>query len=216
METSATIGKIAGALAKAQGAMRPAAFNKTNPHYKSKYADLTACIESAKKALADNGLSVVQEVTSQETLVSVTTILSHAESGEWFRAITNLKASKADAQGVGSGFTYGRRYAFCAMLGISADEDDDGNGAAIGGTGQRAVEPKIEAKENGDPKRAFAESIRQWSGVAPEDLGNAARDACKKLGVDPKTVSDWPKLCQMIADAREVFGSFQEWIASKE
>ena len=34
------------------------------------------------------------------------------------------------AQSVGSSITYAKRYAYCAILGIVADEDDDGNMAS--------------------------------------------------------------------------------------
>lgn len=84
---------------------------------------------------------------------------------------------------------------------------------------QRPVPAKLEPKPEPsapDPRRAFADSIRQWSGVNAEDLKAACGDAFKKLGVDPKTVADWPALNQRLADAREVFGTFGEWIASKE
>jgi hypothetical protein len=54
-------------------------------------------------------------------------------SGEWLRSIfpLNAQASKQtnEMQALGSGITYLRRYALCAMLGI-AQEDDDGVKAA--------------------------------------------------------------------------------------
>lgn len=218
MKTSQAIGQIAAALSAAQGAMKPAAFNRINPHFKNRYADLTSVIDAARAALAANGLAVAQSVTSDDLRVTVETLLSH-KSGEWIEAVTTMKASKPDAQGIGGTFTYAKRYALCAMLGISADEDDDGNGAVAGGPPQREVGPKLEPKPEPsapDPRRAFADSIRQWSGVNAEDLKAACGDAFKTLGVDPKTVADWPALNQRLADAREVFGTFGEWIASKE
>ena len=41
-----------------------------------------------------------------------------------------LRADKATAQGAGSAITYARRYALSAMLGISSEDDDDGNYAS--------------------------------------------------------------------------------------
>lgn len=40
-----------------------------------------------------------------------------------------LVLQKQDPQGQGSGITYARRYAAMAILGLVADEDDDGNAA---------------------------------------------------------------------------------------
>lgn len=80
---------------------------------------------------------------------------------------------------------------------------------------QREVKQVV---NNAKGKQAFGSAVREWAGVKAEDAVHAARDACKKLGVDPAKVpeGDWPRLCQMIADAKEVFGSFTEWLNSKE
>ena len=57
---SETIGKIAGALAKAQGEMGGVKKTSTNPFYKSKYADINDCLEAALPALSKNGLAISQ------------------------------------------------------------------------------------------------------------------------------------------------------------
>lgn len=128
MTTSEQINEIAAALSKAQGAMKPASKDATNPHFRTKYADLAANVEAARIPLAANGLSVVQEPTTCERGVSVSTRLLHS-SGQWiqFDPLT-VPFSKADAHGVGSATTYARRYALGAVLGLVA-EDDDANGA---------------------------------------------------------------------------------------
>jgi hypothetical protein len=128
MMTSEQINELAAALAKAQGAMKPAIKDSENPHFRSKYADLAANVEAARAPLAANGLSVVQEATLAERGVAVTTRLLHA-SGQWiqFDPLT-VPLSKADAHGVGSATSYARRYALGAALGLVAD-DDDGNAA---------------------------------------------------------------------------------------
>jgi hypothetical protein len=128
MNTSDTINEIAGALAKAQGAMKPAVKDANNPHFKSKYADLASNVEAARAPLADNGIAVLQEATTGERGISVATRLVHS-SGQWiaFDPLT-VPLSKQDAHGVGSALTYARRYALGAALGLVA-EDDDGNAA---------------------------------------------------------------------------------------
>lgn len=52
---SEVITELAAALAKAQGAMANAALNKVNPHFKSKYADLAAVLDAARKPLSETG-----------------------------------------------------------------------------------------------------------------------------------------------------------------
>lgn len=128
MNHSPEIKQIAAALVKAQLVIRAAIKDSTNPHYRSKYADLTSVIEAVKGPLLGNGIAFLQPVGFSETGVSVETILLHT-SGEWIAGTLNVPVSKQDAQGVGSAISYGRRYGLQAMCGVPA-EDDDGNAAS--------------------------------------------------------------------------------------
>jgi len=121
--------KIATALVKAQKAFGPALKTSTNPHFKSKYADLAACVEAVIDALNDNGIALVQQSHESSDGVTIETLFIH-ESGETISGGKfHVPASKQDPQGYGSAMTYARRYALQAACGI-APEDDDGNRAA--------------------------------------------------------------------------------------
>lgn len=121
--------KIAAALVKAQREFGPALKDKTNPAFRSKYADLGACIEAVIDALNSNGIALVQKQHPHDGGVTVETIFLH-ESGETFSAgMLSVPASKQDPQGYGSALTYARRYSLMAACGI-APEDDDGNAAS--------------------------------------------------------------------------------------
>jgi len=128
MKTSASITTIAAVLPKAQAAIKGAVKDATNPHFKSRYADLTSVIDACKAALNAHGITFLQPVRAGETGVVVETVLLHT-SGEWISDELELPVSKNDAQGVGSAITYGRRYGLQSMVGIPA-EDDDGNAAS--------------------------------------------------------------------------------------
>lgn len=128
---SASIAKLASALAKAQGAMVGAAKDSTNPHFKSKYADLASVWDACRKPLASNELSILQPVTADGSSVTVTTILAHS-SGEWIAESLTMTAQQPTPQAVGSTITYGRRYGLSAMVGI-APEDDDAEAATARG-----------------------------------------------------------------------------------
>lgn len=128
MKTSPSITTIAAVLPKAQAEIKGAVKDATNPHFKSRYADLTSVIEACKAALNKHGITFLQPVRSGETGVVVETVLLHT-SGEWISDELELPVSKNDAQGVGSAITYGRRYGLQSMVGIPA-EDDDGNAAS--------------------------------------------------------------------------------------
>jgi len=121
--------EIAAALVKAQRAFGPALKTATNPHFKSKYADLSACVEAVIDGLNDNGIALVQATHECPDGVIVETIFVH-ESGEQLSAgRLRVPAAKNDPQGYGSAMTYARRYSLMAACGI-APEDDDGNAAA--------------------------------------------------------------------------------------
>jgi len=120
---------IATALVKAQKAFGPALKSSTNPHFKSRYADLAACVEAVMGALNDNGIALVQKSYDCENGVMVETMFVH-ESGEMLECgILHFPASKADPQGHMSALTYARRGSLMAACGI-APEDDDGNSAS--------------------------------------------------------------------------------------
>jgi len=119
---------LATALVKAQKAFGPALKTSTNPHFKSRYADLAACVEAVIDALNDNGIALIQKNYDCANGVMVETMFVH-ESGEMLECgILHVPANKQDAQGYGSALTYARRYSLMAACGI-APEDDDGNTA---------------------------------------------------------------------------------------
>lgn len=120
--------QIATALVKAQRAFAPALKTSTNPHFRSRYADLAACVEAVIDALNANGIALVQRTHDSDNGVAVETLLVH-ESGETISGgILHVPAAKNDPQGYGSALTYARRYSLMASCGI-APEDDDANAA---------------------------------------------------------------------------------------
>ena len=120
--------KIATAFVKAQKAFGPALKSSTNPHFRSRYADLSACVEAVIDALNQNGIALMQQTIECTDGVIVETVLIH-ESGESLSSgKLHVPVSKNDAQGYGSALTYARRYSLMAACGI-APEDDDGNAA---------------------------------------------------------------------------------------
>jgi hypothetical protein len=120
--------QIATALVKAQREFSPALKCSTNPHFKSRYADLAACLEAVQDPLNNNGIALLQVTHDDATGVTVETLFIH-ESGEQISGgKLHVPASKQDPQGYGSALTYARRYSLLAACGI-APEDDDGNAA---------------------------------------------------------------------------------------
>lgn len=121
---SETISKLTAALVKARGEIKHPVRNKVNPHFKNRYADLTAVLDSVVPAFTANGLSLVQLV-EDEFLI---TLLAHT-SGEYITSATRIP-KHANAQQLGSALTYLRRYTVQALAAIAADDDDDGQAAS--------------------------------------------------------------------------------------
>jgi hypothetical protein len=122
---------IATALVKAQKEFGPALKTSSNPHFKSRYADLAACVEAVVDALNANGIMLMQQNSECSDGVIVETVFIH-ESGETLSSgKLHVPAAKHDPQGYGSALTYARRYSLMAACGI-APEDDDGNHAVRG------------------------------------------------------------------------------------
>ena len=121
--------KIAAAFVKAQKGFGAALKTSTNPHFKSRYADLSACVEAVIDSLNDNGIGLMQNFHESEGGVTVETVFIHESGDTLSGGKLFVPATKQDAQGFGSAITYGRRYGLMAACGI-APEDDDGNAAA--------------------------------------------------------------------------------------
>ena len=114
------------ALAKAQSEMGKAVKDSSNPHFKSKYADLASVMGACMPALTANGICVTHRIEETEISRVMITTFTHGAS-ETSEAISiPLILGKQDMQGLGSAMTYARRYGVMALAGI-APEDDDGN-----------------------------------------------------------------------------------------
>lgn len=122
---SPTIGKLAGALAKAQKLIGHARAEAENPHFKSTYADLSAVIDACRDPLADNDLARYQApMSTKDGFVGVKTLLIHV-SGEWIASILWCKpVGAATPQAIGSVITYLRRYGLSAAVGTAQKDDD--------------------------------------------------------------------------------------------
>ena len=213
MTQSESITKLAAALAKAQGEFPAVAFNATNPFLKNKYADLGAVIQAARPVLAKHDLAVSQMTTSVPGEVGVTTMLMHS-SGEWLQSTVTLplgeERGKSLAQMAGSVITYLRRYSLAAMLGMYADEDNDGDDkkaspkaqpapartaeqATAELTGEPAPAPPP-APSNGQPKDWPADTVKAVAdaqGVPIPRAKNALAYCKLPKGTPPIIIVDW-------------------------
>lgn len=143
---SPRVDQLATALAKAHAEFPPIEKSKTakvamksGGEFRYDYADLSLILRATRPVLAKHGIAVIQPATVEARgTVLIKTILLH-ESGQWlYEELTMPVADANDPQKVGSALTYGRRYAYCGMVGVQPEnEDDDGAAAAPQGRGAR-------------------------------------------------------------------------------
>ena len=99
MRTSDNISAIADALAKAQGEIQNPNFNKVNPHFKSKYADLSSVLNAVRPALSKHGIALMQMTGLEDSGVVLYTRLTHS-SVDW--TVADLILRKGTRQQVDS------------------------------------------------------------------------------------------------------------------
>ena len=175
---------IASALAAAQLNMGKALKQSNNPHFRSKYADLSSVVDACFSALNEQEISVIQPMEENELGRCVNTIFMHS-SGEKVECKVPLILGKQDMQGLGSAITYARRYGLMSLAGI-APEDDDGNAASA-------------SADMSPPKKSWSQTVIE---TLPEDataaekaraVGDALIAQFKRKKTSTQLSSEWDK-----------------------
>jgi hypothetical protein len=201
---SQEFGKIAEALAKAQGAFTNPPRNrevkvptKSGGSYTFAYATLDAILDMVRQPLAANGLCYVHTLAERGGKFRLVTRLIHT-SGQWIESEAPLFVAEQSNQAFGSALTYMKRYALCALLGIAADEDDDAN-AAEGNVAEKRdrapprkqppAEPPMDERRIKDAASAIASRLKKADQVFALDLAwEDSKDVRAKL---PKVTQDY-------------------------
>jgi hypothetical protein len=173
MYQSENLGELAKALAAAQGEMNAASKDATNPHFKTRYADLASIMDACRGPLAKHGLSVTQLPGRDEAgQVTLTTTLMHS-SGQYIGSTIGVRPAQENPQVVGSILTYLRRYTLASVVGVVSDDDD----------GEAASQPVRTASMAPRPQTARAEYTREEPVIPPPDV-KARLDATAKRVAD--------------------------------
>ena len=126
MNQSESIKSLLESLVKAQADFKT--LPKDKEGYGYKYTDLDTVISTVRPILSKFNIGFMQTLTNVNGRDGLTTRVFNTE-GEWIEDTFLLPAvamAKTNAaQNVGAAITYMKRYALCAVLGISSDEDSD-------------------------------------------------------------------------------------------
>jgi len=192
--SSATIGALATALAKAQGEL-------TNPEKALtatiqspfptqgertfRYASLASGLDIVRKCLGQHEIATIQatDIDRDSGLIKLTTTLVHA-SGEWVSSdwpVCPVSETVAP-QRLGAALTYARRYALFTLVGIAGEDDLDAPKLATQSEQPRPEQLALRRARNGnvhtprplplavDQSRQLRERLRQEiSTIAYED-----------------------------------------------
>jgi hypothetical protein len=182
---------IADALAAAQAEMTDPVKDSVNPHFKSKFVSLCALFQAVRPVLTKHGIAFTQttRVEDDGRVLLVTRLHWHDEEIVGYYPVVT---TKNDPQGFGSAVTYAKRYAFQAIVGVAADEDDDGNAAS--------AKPSAPSAPQADELAAFIakvkacndlDELRSWKADAAR-LGAAATAAWRAKGEALKAAAEAP------------------------
>jgi len=163
------------ALVAAIGELSNVPKTASNPYFKSKYAPLDSIIEATRPILAKHGLAVMQQPLFMEGTAGVETTILH-KGGHSTTTTLLLPLKDQSPQGVGSAITYARRYALAAVLGIAAEDDDDGN-VSTGLTKKEEPRPaiaKVMDKKDSAP-RPVGSVTTTWRAILPTNAKVAAQ-----------------------------------------
>lgn len=206
MDRSERIEELATALAVAQGEIGSAKKSAKNPHLGNRYATLDDIIDAVRDPLTKHGISFLQLLDHNESGPILRTVLLH-ESGQWIGTETTLSASMGTNRGTnqvqafGGTLTYYRRYALATLLGVSSDEDIDGD-VPEQKQPERRSEPTQESTHWTDTKQGRQAFINFLSAH-----GVSGSEACKALEV--------PRIGEFdgsLVDAQE---QVEAWIAEQ-
>ena len=126
---SESVIEISKALSKFQGEVKQPKKDGTNPHFRSTFVTLDGVVAAITDTAPKYGLSFLQFPLNEEDKVGVKTIILH-DSGEFIEGDPIFtKPMKSDPQALGAVITYLKRYSLSAIFGITADVDDDAEGA---------------------------------------------------------------------------------------
>ena len=195
-------------LIAAQGACDPVLKDATNPHFRSKYASLSSCVDACKEAFHKHNFALLQSNGHDEYGQYVKTELLHTTGASW-GSVVYLVLSKQDMQGLGSAITYARRYGLLGMVGL-APEDDDGNAASAPAKPQPKPAPQVSQAHNAPPIM----DLDQWQVWVVDQKRKI--DYCSEKYHLTKWAKDTKKMREELAEFdRETMAALKDHYAAK-
>lgn len=195
MNTSPTIGAVAGALAAAQSQLKNPVKDKTariespKGRFSYTYADFASALDMIRPILSKNKLAFVQApFVVDGNYVMLETRVIH-ESGEWLANVYPV-GLVADHRTLGGAISYARRYSAFTLLGIQGEEEDD-DAESVTPSQSRIQQPALSTNTETIGQTYVRRFNEATSATAFEEEVSKARAAWQRFdAADKKRVSD--------------------------
>lgn len=185
-EASDQLDKLFEAKAKALGAMKNAP-RTCKSHY-GMYADLATIWDTIRKPLSENGLDVIQSFApyGEDGGIMLVTTLGHS-SGQFIRSFLPIKGN-LQPQALAATATYLKRIELAAIVGVAAEDEDDGEMAERAAT-VASVEDEARVERIGTQKLKEAKTSSERAEILAKaekrvfegTLSQGALDRLKKV-----------------------------------
>ena len=173
MLQSDSITELLSALAEVQSELPT--MPKSSQAYGYKYTDLDTITQTIKPILSKHGIGYIQSVgglTANALTLTTRIFNKKGECIEDTAALPTITSTKNNAaQTLGMSITYMRRYALCAMLGITSDEDVDANINGIVQTQSKPTQSKQETSSKQLAKFTFEPKGGEITPAEKKELG---------------------------------------------
>jgi hypothetical protein len=194
---SEVVSKLALALSKAQGEIKNASKDATNPHFRANYATLASVWDACRAALSKNEIAVIQTpyVDALAGRLFLRTVLLHSSGQEASGELSLAINASTTAQQLGSMITYLRRYGLSSMVGVAPDDDDDGNSAVNAAPAKGANKPVPQVKKGSteqlkEEATAFVRMVEMTENAA-ELAALLAKSGPLLLDIKNRLLPDW-------------------------
>lgn len=183
MKQSESIATIAEALATFNLEVENPLKTKAGEGGRYRFSDLATLTALVRPLLAAAGISVIQEILTEENRAGAKTLLLHM-SGEFIEFEPVYIPHSRHPQDIGSAITYARRYSLQAALGIAPEDDDDGARAQAGFVEQpQPYEPPALPRAHPSLVKRIQE-LRHQAGVTDDDYATELAKYGVKSDID--------------------------------
>ncbi len=179
----------------------------SNPHFKSRYADLNEVLAVSKSALNREGLFIVQTPGIDSFGKYLETAIIDAETKESLAGKVYFSGNESNMQQIGAAMTYARRFGLVSLLALES-EDDDGETAVGRGSGVAVAKSAAVPSSRKD----ILSKISSYETVAIKARKMTADDMARKL-VDTYNVRTKEDLSD--AQASELLKSLTKLVEGK-